>query len=173
MIKISWSNDLRQQSDWSMKCYMTTGKHPLSILLIPAFLITSSNSSMNTPPKYSMTGTSTKNNASILPIWNSQCSPSLCFFLFCSLFSLSSFHWMIYYTQKLRRHNCTMRPLSLSSCLITRRPRFFCRIRLSGLSLSWPPKNKTKPTWSRTYSPTTISMVLPMTIRWTALQLDA
>ena len=44
-----------------MKCYTTTGKHPLFILLIPASSITSSNSPTNTPPKYSTTGTSTKN----------------------------------------------------------------------------------------------------------------
>ena len=43
-----------------MKCYTTTGKHPLFILLIPAFSITSSNSLTNTLPKSSMTGTSTK-----------------------------------------------------------------------------------------------------------------
>ena len=39
---------------------MTTGKHPSSILLIPASSITSSNSQMNTPLKFSMTSTSTK-----------------------------------------------------------------------------------------------------------------
>ena len=60
MTKISWSNSSRQQSDWSMKCYTTTGTHPSFILLIPASSITSSNSLMNTPPKSSMTGTSTK-----------------------------------------------------------------------------------------------------------------
>ena len=43
-----------------MKCYMTTGKHPSSILLIPASSITSSNSQTNTPLKFSTTGTSTR-----------------------------------------------------------------------------------------------------------------
>ena len=43
-----------------MKCYTTTGKHPSSILLIPASSITSSNSQTNTPLKFSMTSTSTK-----------------------------------------------------------------------------------------------------------------
>ena len=60
MTKISWSNNLRQQSDWLTKCYTTTGKHPSSIILIPAFSITSSNSQTNTPLKSSMTSTSTK-----------------------------------------------------------------------------------------------------------------
>ena len=60
MIKISWSDNSRQQSDWSMKCCMTTGKHPSPILLIPVSSTTSSNSQTNTPLKFSMTGTSTR-----------------------------------------------------------------------------------------------------------------
>ena len=39
---------------------MITGKHPSSTLLIPAFLITSSNSLTNTPQKFSMMDTSTR-----------------------------------------------------------------------------------------------------------------
>ena len=58
MTKISWSNNSRQQSNWSMKCYTTTGKHPSSILLIPASSTISFNSLTNTPLKSSMTATS-------------------------------------------------------------------------------------------------------------------
>ena len=59
--KNSWSNNSRQQSDWLMKCYMTIGKHPLSILLIPASSTISLNSLTNTPPKSSTTITSSRN----------------------------------------------------------------------------------------------------------------
>ena len=60
MTKISWSNNSRQWSDWSVKCCTTIGKHPSSILLIPAFLTISFNSLTNIPLKFSTTGTSSK-----------------------------------------------------------------------------------------------------------------
>ena len=60
MTKISWLNNSRQQSDWSMKCYMTTGKPPSSIPHIPAFSTTSSNFQTNTPLKFLTTGTSSR-----------------------------------------------------------------------------------------------------------------
>ena len=79
---------------------------------------------------------------------------------------------MICYTRKLCQCNCTMRPLSVSSCLITRQSCLFCRIHLSGLSLLQPSKNKTKPTWPRTHSLTRISTILPAMIYWPTLWLD-